>query len=256
VIDLHSHVLPGIDDGPETFEGSIALAGAASAGGVRTLLATPHVSPRYPNDAATIAELVEGLNRQLVEGKIDVEVRAGAEIALTRVAELDREELGKLTLGGGPWLLVEPPFTPAVRGLDRMLLDVAELGHKVVIAHPERCPAFHHDRAALESLVEKGLLTSITAGSLVGRFGGTVKRFALELVRDGLVHNVASDAHGLGTRAPGIADELDRAGLGGLTEWLTCEVPAAILAGGTIPAAPSGAIARLRPRRSWPWRRA
>jgi protein-tyrosine phosphatase len=255
VIDLHCHVLPGIDDGPETIEGSLALARAASAAGTHMIVATPHVSAHYPNDPDTIARLVAELNERLVAEGIAVEVRAGAEIALTSALELPAEQLARLTLGGGRWLLIEPPFTPTASGIDAMLVDIARGGHGVVIAHPERCPAFHRDRTVLEFLVRAGMLTSITAGSLVGRFGGEVRRFALALVRDGLVHNVASDAHGATKRAPGMAEELGEAGLRPLAAWLTEEVPAAVLDGGEVPPPPRGAIEALRPRRSWPWQR-
>jgi protein-tyrosine phosphatase len=255
VIDLHCHVLHGIDDGPASIDESLALARAAAAGGTRTLIATPHVSARYPNDAVTIARLVEQLNARLAAEAIALEVRAGAEIALTSALEMDPERLAELALGGGSWLLIEPPYTPAATGVDSLVLDVVRRGHRVVLAHPERCPAFHRDRAVLESLVRAGVLTSITAGSLVGRFGAQVRRFALALLRDGLVHNVASDAHDRRERPPGIAAELDRAGLQPLAAWLTCGVPAAILGGGEIPPAPDGALEQLRPRRAWRWSR-
>jgi protein-tyrosine phosphatase len=105
----------------------------------------------------------------------------------------------------------------------------------------------------LASLVQRGVLTSITAGSLVGRFGEHVRRFAMTLAREGLVHNVASDAHDVSGRAPGIAEHIERAGLGPLRDWLTEEVPGAILAGEQIPAQPPLPAGALD-RRSW-WRR-
>jgi protein-tyrosine phosphatase len=255
VIDLHCHVLPGIDDGPETIEGSLQIARAASADGAHTLVATPHVSLRYPNDAAVISRLVEELNGRLAAEGIAIDVRAGAEIALSSALDMAPERLAELGIGGGPWLLIEPPFAPAAAGLDAILLDIVRRGHRVVLAHPERCPAFHRDRAVLESVVRGGVLTSITAGSLVGRFGAEVRRFALGLLRDGLVHNVASDAHDDRSRPPGMAAELRRAGLEPLGAWLSREVPAAILAGGDLPPAPAGAIVALRTRRTWPRRR-
>ncbi len=257
MIDLHCHVLPGIDDGPATIEGSLQLARAASAAGTQTLVATPHVSAHYANDAATICRLVEELNARLRSEQIEIEVRPGAEIALTRAIDMTSQQLAELGLGGpGGWLLIEPPFTPAAPNLDVIVLDIAR-GHRIVVAHPERCPAFHRDRAMLESLVSAGALVSITAGSLVGRFGQTVRRFALELVRDGLVHNVASDAHDHLMRTPTITAELREAHLQGLADWLTVQVPKAILDGGEIPRAPADALAELRlgaGRHRW-WRR-
>ncbi len=254
VIDLHSHVLPGIDDGPETIEGSLALARAVADSGVSTLLATPHVSWRYPNEAARILPLVDEVNARVQAEGIALEIRTGAEIAMTRAAELDPAELSRLTLGGGEWLLIECPFTPVATGMDALVLDLQRRGHRVVLAHPERCPAFHRDRRPLEMLVRGGVLASITAGSLVGRFGGEVQRFAMQLVRENLVHNVASDTHDLGRRPPGLSAELEQAGLGALGEWLTRGVPAAILDGGTIPPRPE--FDTPGARRSWkPWAR-
>ncbi len=251
VIDLHSHVLPGIDDGPETIEGSLALARAAAAAGTRTLVATPHVSWSYPNDAGTILGLVDELNARLAAEDTPLEIRPGAEIAVTRAGEIEPEQLARLSLGGGPWLLVECPFTPVATGMDALILDLQRQGHRVLLAHPERCPAFHRDRHALGALVRGGALTSITASSLVGRFGGEVRRFALELIREELVHNVASDAHDAVRRPPGMAAELSEAGLDSLSEWLTQQVPAAILNGDELPLRPPVSVALRRASR---WR--
>lgn len=256
MIDLHCHVLPGIDDGPTTIEGSLALVKAAAAAGTRTIVATPHVSWRYPNDAVTIARLTAELNERLAREGVAVEVRTGAEIALTQVVNLNPAQLSSLGLGGGPWLLIEPPFIATATGFDMLVLDLMRHGHRVVIAHPERCPAFHADPSMLVSLVSAGALTSITAGSLVGRFGEHVRRVALGLAWEGMIHNVASDAHDQAKRPPGMAAEIERARLGPLTEWLTQDVPAAILRGEeAIPPRPAVALPRIgTSRRRW-WRR-
>lgn len=254
VIDLHTHVLPGIDDGPETVEGSMALARAAVAAGTRTLVATPHVSWQHPNEAATIFRLMDELNERLIAEGVALDVRPGAEIAMTILGDIEPAQLSLLSLGGGPWLLVEPPFTPVAAGLDAIVLDLQRQGHRVLLAHPERCPALHRDPRMLGSLARAGVLMSITAGSLVGRFGGEVRRFALELVREELVHNVASDAHDVERRPPGMMSELEQAGLAPLAGWLTEEVPAAILAGEKIPPRPAVTLPDIEaPRRRW-WR--
>jgi protein-tyrosine phosphatase len=257
MIDLHCHVLPGIDDGPQSIEGSLALARAAVAAGIDTLVATPHVSSRYRNDSENIARLVGELNTRLLSEEVELEVRAGAEIAMTSLAELDPGELARLGLGGGQWLLVEPPFTEVARGLDAVLLEFQRSGHRILLAHPERCRAFHREPRMLESLVRGGVLTSITAGSLIGRFGREVRRFALQLARDGMIHNVTSDAHDHDQRPPGLARELEQAGLGGdLAQWLTDAVPTAILSGGEIPRRPSQPVLEVEPtRRRWRLRR-
>jgi protein-tyrosine phosphatase len=255
VIDLHTHVLPGIDDGPDTIEGSLALARAAAASGTRVMVATPHVNWHHHNDAATIARHVDQLNERLALEGIALEIRPGAEIAMTRAEEIGEQELERLRIGGGPWILLEPPFTPIVTGLDGVVATLQRAGHRVVLAHPERCPALHRDPQMVESLVRSGVLTSVTAGSLVGRFGGEVRRFARRLVDQGLVHNVASDAHDAIKRPPGMAAELADAGYGALADWLTRAVPAAILSGEEIPARPETPVAREVSRRRVRWRR-
>lgn len=256
MIDLHCHVLAGIDDGPATIEGSLEIARVAAERGTRTIVATPHVSHRYDNEPATIARLVERLNAELTGAGVELDVLAGAEVAITRASELAPATLTALTLGGGPWLLLEPPFTSVAIGLDRLVVELADEGRSILLAHPERCPAFQRDPRMLESLVRGGVLTSITAGSLVGRFGESVRRFALGLVEAELVHNVASDAHDPVQRAPGLAEELARAGLEPMTEWLTVQVPQALLAGAdSLPPRPAFSFASARASRGSWWRR-
>jgi protein-tyrosine phosphatase len=255
VIDLHCHVLPGIDDGPETIDRSEALARAAYAAGVRTLVATPHVSGRYPNRAATIGPQVHELRERLAYAGVELDLLPGAEVALTYLPEIDPVELPSLCLGGGEWLLMEPPFAALAPALPKLVEDLQRRGHRVLLAHPERCPAFHRDHEMLRSLVRGGALTSITAGSLAGRFGGVPRRFAMQLVEERIVHNVASDAHDLPGRAPGMAAEIEQAGLAPLGEWLTESVPAAILGGGEIPAQPHLGRTRSGFPRRWRLRR-
>jgi protein-tyrosine phosphatase len=256
VIDLHCHVLPGIDDGPASVDESLLLARAAQDEGTRTLVATPHVSPRYPNGASTIATLVADLNARLHDESI--EIATGAEVAAMLVPEIAPEELARLGLGGGRWLLVEPPLTSTPAGLDLVIADLHRHDHRVLLAHPERCAGFHREPRRLESLVDAGALTSLTAGSFAGRFGAAVRRFAWSLLQAGLVHNVASDFHDRSGRPPGMTEALDQPHLHELMKWLTCDVPAAILADREIPAQPliAGPVGDRATRKWWaPWRR-
>lgn len=246
MIDLHCHILPGVDDGPQSIEESLALARVSARAGTCTIVATPHVSSRYHNDLATIARGVEQVNEALAAESCAIEVLPGAEIAASRVSELDPEELNGMTLGGGPWLLLEPPFTPVATGFDEIGYSLMRRGLRVVIAHPERCAGFHRDTAMLGDLVRTGAITSITAGSLAGRFGERVRRFAMKLMDEDMVHNVASDAHDEIARRPGIAAEIESVGLGELREWLTELVPASILSGDPIPARPAFRTRRRR----------
>src|SRR5436190_6202957 len=229
-------------------EGTFDLARAHVAAGVTHVLATPHVTWDIPTTSTQVHDGVATVNAALREEGIPLEVLPGGELALTRVAELDDGELRALALGGGPWLLVESPLTPSAAGFDNVLHHLQARGHRLVLAHPERCPAFQREPERLAALVHAGMLTSITAGALIGRFGGTVERYAHELVRDGLVHNVASDARDTRRRPPGLRAVLDQAGYGEHVDWWCDEVPAAILSGERIPHPPPAPLPQRRRR--------
>ena len=252
MIDLHTHVLPGIDDGPATVEESVELARVAVADGITTLVATPHVSWDYPaNDAAGIAAAVASLEAELARAGVDVVLRAGAEVAVTRAHELGSAELAALRLGGGEWLLAEAPLGAGAVGFDAALHAVAAGGHRIVLAHPERSPLFHSDPELLRRLVGEGVLTSVTASAFAGRFGSTVKRFAHWMLEEDLVHNLASDAHDARRRPPGLREGLhaadaDLPGARERADWMTVSVPRAILAGDPIPDPPAPAPRRRR----------
>jgi protein-tyrosine phosphatase len=253
VIDLHCHVLPGIDDGPSTVEDSLLLVRAAASAGIDTIVATPHVSRDYPNDGRMITQLVSDLRARITAEELALTLWSGAEIAVTMLDRIEPPGLQTLTLGDGPWLLIECPFTSMASGFDVALLRLQSQGYRIVLAHPERSPVFHRDPKLLGALAGTGILCSITTGSLTGSFGGQVQRFALRLAGEGLIHNVTSDAHSHEGRAPGITGGLKQAGLEGLSTWLTRDVPEAILAGDEIPARPVSA-AQPHASSSW-WRR-
>jgi protein-tyrosine phosphatase len=243
VIDLHCHVLPGIDDGPATLEDSLDLARAAERAGVTTVVATPHVSWRYTNDPEVIRQGVDAVRSAVRAAHIAIDVRPGAEIAVPRLGDLSDQDLCALRLGDGPWLLIEAPLTPAVEDVESVLDAVHRRGHWIVLAHPERSPLFHRHPQRLKALVDRGMLCSITAGSLVGAFGSRVHSFALALAREGLVHNVTSDAHDAVRRPPILRGDIVAAAaqvpeLSTRMEWLTCDIPRAILDGDALPRPP------------------
>ncbi|MGI8439249.1 MAG: tyrosine-protein phosphatase [Thermoleophilaceae bacterium] len=243
MIDLHTHILPGLDDGPATIEESLDLARAFVEAGTTTVVATPHVREDYRVDAARIGRAVAELHAALAVEEVALEVVAGGEVAVTKVLDLDEAELRAVALGEGPYVLVESPYTYTGELLERALFDVQLKRLRPLLAHPERSPCFLGDLPRLAALVERGVLCSITAGSMAGRFGGTVRAFTLRLFEAGLVHAVASDAHGLGGRPPGLLVGFERAepdlpGVLDQAAWFTREAPEAILAGRDLPPAP------------------
>lgn len=239
MIDLHCHVLPGIDDGPQTMEDTFRLARTAVESGITTIVATPHVSWDWPeNDSATIRAKVDEVNAALQAEGIPLDVLPGAEVALTRASELPDEELVALRLGGGPYLLVECPMSPATAGYEQVLLSLRARGHRIVLAHPERIPAFLLKPETLERFIFDGMLGQVTAGSFTGQFGKDPQKFAFTMVERGWAHNVASDAHSSRRRPPSIAAQLTEAGLGEQADWFARGMPEAIISGAPLPPMP------------------
>jgi protein-tyrosine phosphatase len=243
VIDLHCHVLPGLDDGPANMPDALAMAQAALVAGTTTLVATPHIDHTWRVRPEAISQRAEALREALEREGIALELHTGAEIALSRLADLSPAQLADLRLGEGPYLLLECPLDQTAGDFDELLLRVHSRERSIVLAHPERSPLLQQEPERLARLVREGLLCSLTAGSIAGMFGGTVRRFSLELLRAGLVHDVSSDAHDHAKRPPGIGDALATAapelpGIEQQTEWLTRLAPAAILAGEPLPERP------------------
>ena len=243
MIDLHCHLLPGVDDGPADDAAAIEQARVHLAAGIDTVVCTPHVSHGHRNTSAGILEATQRLRETLTGADVPLRIQAGAEVSLSRAIELDDEELAQLHLGASSWLLLEPPLGTDVPRLPQMVAAIQSRGHDVLIAHPERCAAFHHDEHLLGELVRGGAIAQITAGSLSGQFGRTVQKVALAMVKAELVHVIASDAHDPVRRAPGLAAPLAEAGLDRLTEWACQAVPAAMLAGEPLPPRPAGVSA-------------
>ena len=229
MIDLHCHALPGIDDGPDDMQGSTALARAAAESGTKTLVTTPHIDRWWNVDPASVAGRVAELRATLADEDID----------------LDDQEPDAVALGGGRHVLLEAPLTPGAGDFDRLILAVLSR-RPVLLAHPERCPAFLREPERYEGLLEAGALGQVTAGSFAGQFGDTIRATVLRWLDRGWVHVVASDAHDAYRRPPGLRGPLARAGLGAeLATWLTEAVPTAILESRPIPERP---VETLSPR--------
>ena len=243
MIDLHCHVLPALDDGPVNVDFSVAMARAAAESGTQIMVATPHIRSDYRFEPASIEARVEELNAVLADEGVPLRVVAGAEVALRKLPELSDQVLGDLCLGSGPYLLVESPYRSAEVDLEGQLGALAERGFSPMLAHPERCPLFHKDPGRLGRLVAEGVLCSVTAGSMEGRFGEDVRRFAIRMFREALVHDVASDAHDHVHRPPALAPafarlEAELPGLSAQAAWYTVTAPVAVLAGRPLPPRP------------------
>jgi protein-tyrosine phosphatase len=236
LVDIHAHVLPGVDDGPPDLAAAVELCRAMAGAGVVAVATTSHVSDAYPNRAERLAEARLALHEALVAEGVALDLVPGAEIAIEQVPALRDGELEALWLGGGPWILLEAPLSPSVADVEVPIGRLIEDGHRIVLAHPERCPAFQRAPEQLMRLVARGALCAVTASALDGRFGRTARRFSRRLLVDGAVHALTSDAHDLAGRPPGLTEPVAAAAaeMPGLEEnlgWLMRDAPAAILRG-------------------------
>jgi protein-tyrosine phosphatase len=240
VIDLHSHILPGLDDGAQTLEDAVALAKAAVADGIRVIAATPHVRSDYPTSAAQMEELVGSLRQELRARDVPLEVLPGGEIALDRLPALDEDELGRFGLGGNPkCLLLEAPYLGWPLAIEDTVFQLQVRGFRIVYAHPERNGDVQASPELLAPLVERGMLVQLTAASLDGRLGPRARKTGLRLLELGLAHLLASDAHAPDLRQIGMSAAARAVGDAELARWLTEDVPAAVVAGDEIPPRPA-----------------
>jgi protein-tyrosine phosphatase len=250
MIDLHSHILPGVDDGPETVAGSLEIARAAVADGIQAIAATPHVRWDHPTTAEAMEAAVESLRAELAAAAIPLRLLPGGELDLEELEGRDDDELRRFGLGGNPeYLLLEFPYTGWPLGLAETVFRLATARMTAVIAHPERSADVQAAPERLEPIVAGGALIQVTAGSVDGRLGRRSERCAMHLIESGLAHMIASDAHEAYIRSVGMSEAAVRVGDDGLGRWLTDEVPRAIVDGGPLPPRPE--VARRRGRRLW-----
>jgi protein-tyrosine phosphatase len=265
VIEIHTHLLHGIDDGPASETEALELARALHSDGARIVVATPHVSKAHPDTPTLLDERLAATRQNLAAAGIDLDVRPGAEIELTELDGLDDGALRALALSGGPWLLLECPHIAYPFGIQERISELRGRGFQVVLAHPERSSHLRDDLRMLAQLVEAGAVCQVTAASLAGSLGRRNHRASWEMLDAGLVHAVASDAHDTVGRPPGMSlarDLIAGARDPDLADALTCAVPQAIVDGADpddvraiVEATGGGAVALPGRRRGFLWRR-
>lgn len=254
MIDLHIHILPGLDDGPSSLEEAIEMCILSSDEGIHTLVATPHVIREvYDNTRDIILHAVESLNTSLSRKRIPIKVLPGADVHLDHDVIERLENMDLCTLNDNKrYILLELPETLSGLHLTRAVSALRKRGLCPVLSHPERSPSFQQNVERLYNLVNSGVLVQITARSLMGGFGKEAKRFAEKLLKHRLVHIIASDAHASTTRAPGLLGAVKRAiTLTGEEEALKMvqETPSNILRG--VPITPPPPIPWAKTRKFW-----
>jgi protein-tyrosine phosphatase len=201
MIDLHCHILPNVDDGPKDLAESVEMAKQAVQQGIKTIIATPHHrNEKYENHGQTIFRQVEEFNRVLKSENLDLTVLPGQETRIfgEMVEGLESGEI--LPLNQGKYVFVELPSGHVPRYTGQLLFDIQLKGFIPVIVHPERNQEIIENPEVLYQLVKKGALTQVTASSVSGHFGKTIKKFSLQLIEANLTHFVASDAHNTSSR--------------------------------------------------------
>jgi len=202
VIDVHSHILPSVDDGAKTLNDAIEMAKAAVAEGITTIIATPHHrNGTFENDKQSIIERVQALNEALQTHRIPLSVLPGQEVRIHGEL-LDYYRDGDiLSLAETKYVLIELPNNHVPRYTEQLLFDIQLQGLVPIIAHPERNSELIEHPTKLYELVKKGALTQLTAASIAGKFGKNIKKFSLQMIEANLAHIIASDAHNTTTRA-------------------------------------------------------
>jgi protein-tyrosine phosphatase len=217
MIDLHCHLLPGIDDGPETLEEALAMARIAVANGITAAHVTPHLHPgRWDNDLPKIAAAVEAYRAALAEAGIPLALGFAAEVRLDYEI-LPLIEAGRVpflgTLEGYRVMLLEFPHSHVPVGADKFVAWLLARSIRPMIAHPERNKDLMRDPDKLEPFVRAGCLLQITADAVTGGFGELCALRAREFLERGWVSVIASDAHDTAERPPRIAPGRDAAAL-------------------------------------------
>lgn len=201
MVDIHSHILPGLDDGAESLEESLVMARLAVSSGTRHMAATSHGN-YYDYTLEEYRESFERLQRELVKEKIPLKLYPGMEIFLDEDAAfmVQRKEL--LSLNHTDYLLVEFPFDESEGNVLCRLRQLQKEHWRIVLAHPERYIFVQKDPEFAYYLADQGCVLQINGGSVLGDFGSRCQRMALQLMDDGIAGVIASDAHDTEYRSP------------------------------------------------------
>ena len=225
MIDMHTHILPGIDDGAADVAESLAMARLMVSEGVHTALTTSHSAEWYQlGPLARMRTEVAALQGALDAAGISLTLRPGLEIFMTPETPADLATGRAWTLAGSRYILVEIPYQPWPAYAEQVLFELQVAGYTPILAHPERYVALHHDPNLMYTLAERGVLGQVTGEALVGGNGAAVRQCAITLLEHGLVQFIASDGHRAATRRPTVA-----AGLALASERIGAEAARAML---------------------------
>ena len=206
MIDVHCHLIPGIDDGPDTLHETLAMARAAVADGIREIVVTPHILPgHWNNDRCSIVRKCEQLRLIFAYEGIPLLLHCAAEVRICEFVTILYRKRAIPLYGAHlpqPTILLELPHDGIVPGSINVVHWLRRHGIRALLAHPERNRLIIRHREALDPFIEAGCWLQLTAGALTGRFGKSARRLAEGLLDEGMVQVVASDAHNTTVRPP------------------------------------------------------
>ena len=214
MIDLHCHILPGLDDGAKTVDEAVEMARISRSDGITTIVATPHLF-RGGNTLEKLngaGEKLHELRRALETNKIGVEVLLGAEVHISHnLIGAIRNNRKSLVLNGSSYMFVEFPSEHIYPGVKNLFFDLMSEGIIPIIAHPERNSVFAQNPNLLYELVQMGALAQANSGSFTGLYGRQAGDVVVRLLEWNLIHFIASDAHGPHSIPPGLSEAVARA---------------------------------------------
>ena len=203
MVDLHHHLLPGLDDGSPDLPSSIAMARAAVADGITHVVCTPHASDRYEFDPAVTYRLRGELADALSREGIELQLGTGCDLHLSYDNIQDAlKRPRRYTVNGTEYLLIELPDYSLSPNLLQTFYELRVAGMTPILTHPERNPTLQNEPWRLTEWIEGGLLTQVTAASVLGQMGRPAKKLALDLLSRRQVHFISTDAHNLTSRPP------------------------------------------------------
>jgi protein-tyrosine phosphatase len=203
LIDLHCHLLPGIDDGAKSLEISLEMARIASADGITTIACTPHILPGvYNNNGSAIKKAVAELREKLAKNGLPIRLVTGADVHIAPDLGAQLNEGRALTLNDSRYLLLEPPHHVLPPRFDDHIFGLQTAGYLPILTHPERLSWIDGHYDLVKRMVYGGIQMQLTAGSLTGQFGRRPRYWAERMLDDGFCHILATDAHNTEGRAP------------------------------------------------------
>ena len=195
-VDMHSHLLPALDDGLQTMEDTIAFVKELSKLGYEKLICTPHIlSDVHPNSPQTILPRLAEVQQALIENNISVKVEAAAEYMVDHEFEQLIKSGEKLLTFGKNFILIEMSYLAPSPNLEQVIFDLRLAGLQPIIAHPERYNYHHHNMAAYKKMKDSGCWFQVNLLSLAGYYGKFVKKCALKLLAEGMIDLVGTDMH-------------------------------------------------------------